>query len=141
MNKAETDIMEQIPSGIDTEKTLQLISNATKPRSYFSLLKAFTGEDDEKLSGWLDMSVKTFRDYRDNASKQIKESVKEHLIVIISLMKHGSEVFGDYAKFREWLEKENFYFDKRRPIEYMSSISGMKFIDDRITALEYGDNA
>jgi len=60
---------------------------------------------------------------------------------IMSLMKHGTEVFETEENFKKWLEKENFFFDKKAPIKFMNNYSGIKFIDDRLTAIEYGDNA
>lgn len=130
----------EIPSKIDTDKTLHLVQSAKTSRKYFGLLKSLTKEDDKELSEWLDISVKTFRSYK-NTSKVTKASLTEHTIMLISLVKHGIEVFGNYTNFREWLKKDNFYFEKRPPVNYIASISGMKFIDDRLTALEAGDSA
>jgi uncharacterized protein (DUF2384 family) len=58
-----------------------------------------------------------------------------------ALIKHGIEVFETEENFVEWLEKENYFFDKKLPKEFMNTVGGIKFIDDRLTALEYGDNA
>ena len=57
------------------------------------------------------------------------------------LFKHGIEVFGTKENFTNWLEKENFFFDKKAPIEFTKTNIGIKFIDDRLTGIEYGDNA
>lgn len=139
MKKAAIDVMDEIPSSVDTEKTLSLIQTG-RTKAYFVLLKRMTNEDDKEMSEWLDISVKTLRNYR-KTQKAIKESIKEHLIMLLSLMKHGTEVFGDYMKFKQWLDKKHPYFDGKAPGEFITSISGMKFIDDRLTAMEYGDNA
>lgn len=56
-------------------------------------------------------------------------------------MKHGIEVFNSSDEFSKWLETENYYLDKKKPIEYLNTISGIKFIDDLLTGMEYGDNA
>ena len=56
------------------------------------------------------------------------------------LIKHGIEVFWSEEKFTSWLVKENFFFDKKASIEFMESEKGIKFIDDRLTGLQYGDN-
>jgi uncharacterized protein (DUF2384 family) len=55
-------------------------------------------------------------------------------------MKHGIHVFGTAAAFEEWLNKGNFYFDNKLPVSFLNTITGIKFIDDRLTAMEYGDN-
>lgn len=142
MKKAAIDVLEEIPSSINTEKTLHLIrsGHGGSTKKYFGLLKKLTNEDDKEISEWLDINVKTFRSYK-NHSKLIKQSLVEHAVMLISLIKHGALVFGDYAHFKEWLQKEHFHFDGKRPIDFIASISGIKFIDDRITAMEYGDNA
>ncbi|HEY8781625.1 MAG TPA: MbcA/ParS/Xre antitoxin family protein [Mucilaginibacter sp.] len=56
------------------------------------------------------------------------------------LFEHGIEVFGTKKSFTTWLEKENFFFDKKAPAEFMKTEAGIKFIDDRLTGIEYGDN-
>jgi len=40
-----------------------------------------------------------------------------------------------------WLKTENFYFDQEKPMIFIDTASGIKFIDDRLTGLEYGDIA
>ena len=57
-----------------------------------------------------------------------------------SLVEHGIEIFGTKENFQCWLEKENFFFGKKAPAEFMTTDSGIKFIDDRLTGIEYGDN-
>jgi uncharacterized protein (DUF2384 family) len=56
------------------------------------------------------------------------------------LFKHGIETFGTKKNFKSWLEKKNFFFDKKSPIEFMNTLDGIKFIDDRPTGIAYGDN-
>ena len=57
------------------------------------------------------------------------------------LLAHGIEVFGTKENFETWLKKDNFFFDKKAPCDFMHTTEGIKFIDDRITGIEYGDNA
>ena len=61
--------------------------------------------------------------------------------MLISLFKHGIEIFGDEEKFKQWLKTENFYFGQKTPVVFIDTASGIKFIDDRLTGIEYGDNA
>ena len=39
------------------------------------------------------------------------------------------------------MQKPNYIFDGDQPIHFLSTISGIRFIDDRITGIEYGDNS
>ena len=58
----------------------------------------------------------------------------------VSLIEHGIEVFGTKENFTTWLEKENFFYDKKAPIEFTRTREGIKFIGDRLTGIQYGDN-
>lgn len=139
--------VEGIPSTIDTSRTLSLVKNSKNPTSYLTILKEESGETDEELSELLDMNVKTFRMKKaprkvsEKKAVYIEPSLLERTIMLISLFRHGKDVFGTIEKFKKWLEQENFYFGKKTPRTYMDTVSGIKFIDDSLTAMEYGDNA
>jgi uncharacterized protein (DUF2384 family) len=60
---------------------------------------------------------------------------------LTQLINHGIEVFGTKENFTSWLQRENFFFDKKAPVEFMRTSEGIKFIDDRLTGIEFGDNA
>ena len=60
---------------------------------------------------------------------------------LTQLTKHGIEVFGTKEEFTIWLQRKNFFFDKKAPAELMHTLEGIKFIDDRLTGIQYGDNA
>lgn len=136
----EEPALNYIPSKIDHAATLGLVRNNQSGYQYFKAIKDITSFTDEKIANWLDISVKTYRSYK-KPNAHIKASIKEHALMALSLIKHGTEVFGETGNFVEWLEKENFYFDKKAPITFMHTNSGMKFIDDQLTGMEYGDNA
>lgn len=132
--------MKNIPSRVDTNATLTMVKGNKIGAQHLQAIKDLTALNDEKISDWLDVSVKTYRSYK-KPDTIIKERIQEHTVLTLSLIKHGIEVFGTTDAFVMWLEKENFYFDKKAPIEFMDTYSGIKFIDDRLTGIEYGDNA
>jgi uncharacterized protein (DUF2384 family) len=140
MTVVEANLLKGIPSRVDTNVTLGLIKTGKVGPQHLQAIKLLTLFNDEKISDWLDISVKTFRSYKKPDSV-IKARIKEQAVMTLSLIKHGIEVFGTKESFSIWLEKENFFFDKKAPIEFMDTNSGIKFIDDRLTGLEYGDNA
>jgi len=140
MTIAQAKLLKNIPSRVNTNITLGMIKTGEVGPQHLQALKDLTSFNDEKISDWLDISVKTFRSYKKPDSV-IKARIKEHTVMALSLIKHGIEVFGTIENFSKWLEKENFFFDKKAPIEFMDTHSGIKFIDDRLTAIEYGDNA
>ena len=67
--------------------------------------------------------------------------MKEHILLLLSLIKQGIQVFGTTQEFEQWLNTKNFYFDSKNPIVYLNTVTGIRFVGDRLTAMEYGDNA
>ena len=142
MKVAEKQKLEKIPTGIDTNEILQLVlEGAAEHQMYFRLLKLLSLTEDKEISKWLSISEKTFRSYKISHIKITKRSLAEHTIMLLSLFKHGKEIFGDSEHFTAWLNTANFYFDQKPPIEFLDTVSGIKFIDDRLTGIEFGDNA
>lgn len=135
----KTEIMESVPRNINDGEILHLLYSTDINWKYVDAIKNYTAFNDNVLSDWLNISVKTFREYKKPKSV-FKENVKEQVLLLLSLMKHGTEIFGSVKEFENWLNEENFYLDNRNPASFMNTITGIKFIDDRLTAMEYGDN-
>ena len=106
---------------------------------YLNYLKELTTFSDSVISNWLNISVKTFRTYRQPQSS-FKENLKEQIVLLLSLYDHGIEVFDSKENFDKWLNTNNIFFDNVAPKEFLDTVSGIKFIDDRLTAIEFGDN-
>ncbi len=140
MDVFEEPALSYVPSKIDYAATLGLIRNNQTGYQHLKALKDITSFTDEKIADWLDISVKTYRSYK-KPNAQIKASIKEHALMALSLIRHGIDVFGKTESFIAWLETENFYFDKKAPITFMHTSSGMQFIDNQLTGIKYGDNA
>jgi uncharacterized protein (DUF2384 family) len=70
----------------------------------------------------------------------LKENLKEHIILLLSLIKHGTQVFGSKDGFDQWLTTGNFFLDSKTPVTFLNTVTGIRFIDERLTAMEYGDN-
>lgn len=106
---------------------------------YVDTIKKLTGFNDNIISDWLNVSIKTFRSYR-LSKNGFKQNVKEQIVLLLSLMNHGIHVFGNETEFKNWLNVSNFYFDNKTPNQFLNTITGIKFVDERLTAMEYGDN-
>lgn len=135
----ETVIMEKVPGNISDGEILNLLYTTDINWKHVNAMKTFTDFNDDVLSGWLNVSVKTFREYK-KPNSVFKENVKEQVLLLLSLIKHGTDVFGSVKDFDAWLNQENFYFDQKSPVSFLNTITGIKYVDDRLTAMEYGDN-
>ena len=140
MTIKQTQIFKNIPQKINNNQVLHLIKGGEVNYQYLSFIKELSNLNDEVISACLNMNVKTYRNFKKTKSA-IKEDVQEHVIMILALIKHGIDVFGNNDNFNKWLYTDNFYFNKKKPIEFLNTISGIKLIDDRLTGMEYGDNA
>lgn len=137
MSARTAKLVSIIPERISDSAVLNIIK--TQDWRYVHMLKDYTKAKDELLSEWLNINVKTFRNYKKQDA-DLKDNLKEQAVLLISLFKHGVELFGSHKDFHEWLQAENFFLDGAQPIAFLTTATGVRFIDDRLTALEYGDN-
>jgi len=132
-------VLRGISGSINDSDVLTLLDGEGVGWKYVRALKDTTLFNDESISHWLNINVKTFRSYK-KPQQEININIKEHVILLLSLMQHGRAVFNSTQKFKNWLEKENFFFDGKAPAGFLQTITGIRFIDDRLTAMECGDN-
>lgn len=136
---AEKKIFKDIPITLEPSWVVNYLEKGKFTPVHVRLLRAKAGTSDKVLSSILNIAPKTFVSYTKDISKT-KLDTKEHILMLISLLKHGSEVFGTEENFGQWLGSKNVFLDNRKPLGFLSTISGIKMIDDRLTAIEYGDN-
>ena len=129
----------QISNRISDSEVITYLYSKKIDWSYMERFKELSSLKDEKISYWFSISVKTLRKYK-NPEVKFRNNIKEKLILLLSLFKHGIEVFGDIKEFNAWLDSENFYFDGAKPDSFLTSVTGIRFVNDRLTAMEYGDN-
>jgi len=139
MRISNQELLEIIPGRISDSEVLTLLKTQDINWKYVLTVKEYTNLNDDLLSDWLNVSVKTFRSYKKQDS-ELKENIKEQVVLLLSLFKHGVEVFGSQDNFYTWLKTENYFLDGDLPINFLKTITGIRFIDDRLTAMEYGDN-
>ncbi|MFI5150290.1 MAG: antitoxin Xre/MbcA/ParS toxin-binding domain-containing protein [Bacteroidia bacterium] len=106
----------------------------------FVAIKESTHFPDSVISDMLKISTKTYQTYKKPKAK-IKENVKDRMAIIGQLFDHGTALFGSTLSFIQWLNTPNFIFGGVPPFDYLDKINGPQFIDDRLTGMEYGDNA
>lgn len=135
----EMTLFEEVPGKISDSEILIFLQTKDINWKYVKTFKKLTDFNDEAISDWLNISVRTFRSYRRPENK-FKENVKERILLLMSLIKHGIQVFGSHKEFDKWLNTANFYLDNKNPKSYLNTVTGIRFVDDRLTAMEYGDN-
>jgi uncharacterized protein (DUF2384 family) len=132
-------IIEEVPSQINDGEILYFLQKKDINWTYVNAFKNLTEIKDDIISDWLNLSVKTFREYR-KPKAVFRENIKEHVLVLLALFKHGIAVFGTLGAFQQWLNTKNFFFNSEAPETLLNTVTGIRFIDDRLTAMEYGDN-
>lgn len=129
--------IEEVPYLRDFSRLYAYILKEEPAQRYITLFDSVTDLNTEDVAGWLNITPKTYRSYRKHPESALKGSLKEHMIVILSLYRHGMDVFGSRELFEKWLTTPNVLLDKKAPRQFLDTISGVRFIDNRLTALEY----
>lgn len=141
MGTQDFKLLEKIPEKPNSEEILSFMQVNPVSGKYFQLIKNFTKLNDNDIASIMQINAKTFR-ARSRETEPLKSSLlSEYLITLISLFKHGREVFGTVDRFNEWLNRVHFFFNRKPPVNYLNTIAGIKFVDDRLTGMQYGDNA
>jgi len=140
LDKKQQKIIEEIPTLNDFSKIYFYTTQNKFDNDFVKTLDSMIGLNDTILSDWLSITPRTFRNYKKNTDLVLKGNIKEHIVLIISLYKHGIEVFGDTNNFEKWLSAKNHLLDNQAPSTFLDTVSGIKFIDNRLSALEYGEN-
>ena len=106
---AEKNFLKEIPnSPLNEDKILNIISLDLFDRQSIAFIKKFTKFNDHDISDLLKISIRTLRNYTLVGAMLKTKLEKEHWIKILSLYKHGEEVFGDKDLFIEWLNENNY---------------------------------
>lgn len=128
-----------VPSSLSDSEVLYWLRTRKVDNAFLNSLKKCSAATDDIIAGWLNISVRTLRNYR-NPKNRIRENIKEQALLLMSLFVHGNDVFGSAAEFKYWLNTENFYFDGQNPSSMLNTVSGIRFVNERLHAMEYGDN-
>jgi uncharacterized protein (DUF2384 family) len=139
LQRVEKVIKLQIPDIANPRTVRFFLEGNTIGSAYFNALKSVSTLNDSVVSDWLHISAKTYQTYRKEGVLS-KENTQEHVVLLLALYQHGIEVFETSENFDKWLISPNFYLYNKAPKDYLGTITGIKIIDDRLTAIEFGDN-
>ncbi len=84
----------------------------------------------------LNMSVKTLE--RKNPEDKLDKRTSSHALEIARVMQHAFEVFDDEEKVRRWLNRENRGLNNSRPVQLLSTLTGINMISDILIRIEEG---
>jgi putative toxin-antitoxin system antitoxin component (TIGR02293 family) len=105
---------------------------------YLKAIKKLTRFTDEIIAAWLHISPRTMRSYK--SEKVLDKKLSEQVVMLRTVFEKGKAVLGDAGAFDKWLDTPNYFFDGKKPINFLDTTSGMRYLFDRLTAMEYGDN-
>ncbi|RYE00076.1 MAG: DUF2384 domain-containing protein [Sphingobacteriales bacterium] len=137
--KGYSKIMKELPAVNEPGSVYFYLSKNNVDNTYIELMDELVTLNDTVISNWLNITPRTLRNYRSKDAG-LKDNTKEHIISILSLFKHGISVFGTTAIFGQWLSAPNYFLDEKPPMDFLDTISGIRLIDNRLTAIEYGEN-
>lgn len=131
--------LDGIPNRLSESEVLYSLKTQKIDTRYLNALKEVSGFSLETMAEWLNVTPRTLRNYTQLKTSW-NESFKEHLLLLLGLFKHGHKVFGNSADFDEWLKLKNFHFDDCAPVSFLNTVTGVRFVDNSLTAMEFGDN-
>lgn len=138
-NKEYKSIMQDLPVVNEPGSVYFYMTKNNVDNTYIELMDDLISLNDTVIADWLNITTRTLRNYRSK-EVSLKDNTKEHIISILSLFKHGIAVFGSAAVFEQWLSVPNFLLDEKAPMDFLDTISGIRLIDNRLNAMEFGEN-
>ncbi|RFC55063.1 antitoxin Xre/MbcA/ParS toxin-binding domain-containing protein [Brumimicrobium aurantiacum] len=139
-NKEQQYKIEDTPSTVSDVEMIYYMNTVNIATKEFQFLKKLAQKTDKIISDWFNISEKTYQNYK-SLKTDITLPFKEKFLLIVALYKKGEIVFGSKEAFNSWLDTPNFHFNNEAPVDFFKTISGIRYIEDRLTGIEYGDNA
>lgn len=123
------------------DKNNVLENLAQNSKILFNKVIAVTGLTIKTLAeNIFEITPKTFIKYKNNATK-IPSRIAELAIELNTLYLQGNLVFGNSTIFNEWLEKENSFFNDKKPSSFLNTSTGIHLIFEELKRIEFGATA
>ena len=105
-------------------------------QAYQPMLKqsGLSGKDWARL---LHVSERTLQRIQEDKRK-LDIDASERIIAIRQVFDHGKETFGKEENFIIWIQREIPYLSGKRPIDLMTTLAGLRFIDNYLGQIDYG---
>ena len=126
-------IHQQLLSGFD----LITLSNEGISKASFEALAGHIGISKKSFAeDILSISVKTVE--RKKSTERLDKRTSSHIIEIARVAEHAITVFEDEAKAIKWLNTPNRALNNLKPVELLSTYTGMGMVDDILGRIEEG---
>ena len=123
------------------DKNNVLENLAQNSKELFSKVIAISGLTIKTLAeNIFEITPKTFIKYKNNSTK-LPSRIAELAIELNTLYYQGSIVFGNAKIFNEWLEKENIFFNNKKPSFFLNTSTGIHLIYEELKRIEFGATA
>lgn len=87
-----------------------------------------------------EITPKTLIKYKNNTTK-LPSRIAELAIELTALYELGSMVFGSSVVFNGWLDKENIFFNSKKPNNFLNTSTGIRLIYEELKRIEFGATA
>ncbi len=126
----------------DTFKKRSVLDNlARNSKELFSQVLFNTGLTIKTLAeNIFEITPKTLIKYKNNTTK-LPSRIAELAIELTTLYELGSVVFGSVAVFNNWLDKENIFFNSKKPATFLNTSTGIHLIYEELKRIEFGATA
>ena len=125
--------------GYDKNNVLENL--AINSKILFNKILAVSGLTIKTLAeNIFEITPKTLIKYKNNTTK-IPSRIAELAIELNTLYLQGNVVFGDSMVFNEWLEKENTFFNNKKPSNFLNTSTGIHLIFEELKRIEFGATA
>ncbi|NPA45301.1 MAG: DUF2384 domain-containing protein [Chlorobi bacterium] len=124
----KSTILEQIKKNEESYKILEDIAE-------------ITNLPNNKLAKYIyEMTPKTLASYKQKG-RYFSSKVNEISIKVKELYKKGIDVFITKDNFNSWLERNSFGLGNIKPINLLSTSTGIDLVFEELVRIEFGDNA
>ena len=87
------------------------------------------------LAAAVDLSVRTLQRYAPE--QRLKADATDRLVQLAILYAEGFDLFGE-DKFRHWMESPILALGGRQPIEFITTMTGIRMLRDIFVRIEHG---
>jgi putative toxin-antitoxin system antitoxin component (TIGR02293 family) len=92
----------------------------------------------DSLEKAVGISVRTYQRRKDAPSKPLSLEQSGRTWKFAEILTKTTDIFGSQEEAEAWLERPAIGLDQRRPIDLLSTPTGVELVEDYLTRLQYG---